>query len=115
MGDNTFRVPYLNGKIRLGVWVIWLLSIIVQIGELSNDDDVVVVNFIIACILVVITIWYQFELYMGYNLGWFAWLLKDDRIVETNTKPPLTSKLETQTRITNITLNDSVYMEDKDK
>lgn len=109
---HTFRVTYLNGKIRLGVWVIWLLSIIIQIKEGGGDE---IINFIIFWILVVITIWYQFELYMGYNLGWFAWLLKDDRIVETNTKPPLTSKLETQTRITNITLNDSVYMEDKDK
>tara|TARA_B100000925_G_scaffold248091_1_gene198727 strand:+ start:2904 stop:3248 length:345 start_codon:yes stop_codon:yes gene_type:complete len=112
MSGNTFRVPYLNGKIRLGVWVIWLLSIIIQIGDF-NDDDVILANLIITGILVVITLWYQFELYMGYNLGWFAWLLKDDRIVETNTKPPLTSRLETQTHITNITLNDSVYVEDK--
>ena len=118
---HTFRVPYLNGKIRLGVWVIWLLSIIIQIGEFK-DKDVILANLIITCILVVITLWYQFELYMGYNLGWFkligrwfSWLLKDDRIKETKTEPPLVRGLNTQTHITNITLNDSVYMEDKKK
>ena len=116
MSGRPFRVPYLNGKIRKGVWVIWLIVAIVQIPEgLFYDDDVFLANFIVFCILVVITLWYQFELYMGHGAGWLSWLLKDDRIEEPKEETPIIRSSGTQTHITNITLNDSVYIADKEE
>ena len=108
------RTPHLNGKIRKGVWVIWLVAVVVQIPEgLFYDDDVFLANFIVFGILVVVTVWYQFELYMGYNAGWLSWLLKDDRTEEPIKEPTINERVGTQTHITNITLNDSVWVEDK--
>ena len=108
------RIPYLNGKIRKGVWVIWLIALIVQIPEgLFYDDDVFLANFIVFVILAIVTLWYQFELYMRHGAGWLSWLLKDDRIEEPKEEPIIIEGLGTQTHITNITLNDSVWVEEK--
>lgn len=108
------RIPYLNGKIRKGVWVIWLIALIVQIPEgLFYDDDVFQANFAITAWLLILTVLYQVGLYKTYNAGWFSWLLKDDRIDESMTEPQTTKGLGAQTHITNITLNDSVWVEEK--
>ena len=118
MSGNTFRVPYLNGKIRKGVWVIWLIALIVQIPEgLFYDDDVFQANFAITAWLLILTVLYQVGLYKSHNAGWFSWLLKDDRIEVPRKEPPTIRGSEIynhgQTHITHITLNDSVYVEDK--
>ena len=108
------RTPYLNGKIRKGVWVIWLIALIVQIPDgLFYDEDVFQANFAITAWLLILTVLYQVSLYKTYNAGWFSWLLKDDRREEPIKEPTINERVGTQTHITNITLNDSVWVEDK--
>jgi hypothetical protein len=111
------KVPYINGKIRKGVWAIFIVMTLLFIGEgLGHDDDVTQLYIIIFVILLSLTLWYQYKLYTDYLVGWLAWLLKDDRTKESSEpQTPLTLNYpEPKSTITNITLNDSVWVGDKE-
>jgi hypothetical protein len=108
---------YLNGKIRKGIWAIFVAMTPFFLSEgLLHDGQVFLLYSVIFVILLSLTVWYQYKLYTDYRVGWLAWLLKDDRTKESSEPqtPLIINYPEPKSNITNITLNDSVWVEDKE-